>query len=403
LRPFSSTRFRRNASGGVAILTALASIPLFGMVGLTVDYVMMVHRKQTMQQSLDAATLAAAKALQMTGSEEQATQTFDNYFKFKRDAVAGVVPKIVTIDLKTNTIVTEADISHTNYVMGILGFDSSEIKTTSSAQTGPLDELEISLMLDLSSSMTGWRYDELKVAAAAFVDILKPDNSTSNGVRIALSPFSSGVNVGSYLNQVRDPAAPPATNTCVPVRTGAAALTDAPPSPGAYFGAYTDDSDWPCVESQILPLEADSNVLQARIAALKLSAGTEGEIGTAWAWYLLSPDWSAVWPAASRPKPYNTPVHRKIALLLTDGENFTRYFPDDEDADMHAMSLCDGMKAQGITIFSVAVGVEGSRAEDLLRNCASDPSKYLDVQNEGEMTEAFKKIALLLSPLRLTN
>ncbi len=399
----TSTCFRQNASGTVAIITALVSIPLFGMVGLTVDYVMMLQRKQTMQQTLDAATLASAKTLQLTGSTKQAEQVFDNYFKLARNTNTGVQPKLLTADPKTNTVVAEANITHANYFMGLFGFTSSEAKTTSSAQAGPLNELEISLMLDLSSSMTGWRYDELKTAAGLFVDILKPDKTTSSDVRIALSPFSSGVNVGGYLGQVRDPAAAPATNTCVPVRFGAAALTDTAPSPGAFFGVFADDKDWPCLESEILPLEADSAVLQSRIAALKLSGGTEGEIGTAWAWYLLSPNWNAIWPAASQPKPYNTAAHRKIALLLTDGENFTRYFPQDIDADVHAKALCDSMKAQGIIIYSVGVGVEGSRAESLLKGCSSDPSKYLNVENEGEMTNAFQTIALSLAPLRLTN
>ncbi len=145
----TSACFRQNASGTVAIITALVSIPLFGMVGLSVDYVMMLQRKQTMQQTLDAATLASAKTLQLTGSTKQAEQVFDNYFKLARNTNSGVQPKLLTVDPKINTVVAEANITHANYFMGLFGFTSSEAKTTSSAQAGPLNELEISLMLDL--------------------------------------------------------------------------------------------------------------------------------------------------------------------------------------------------------------------------------------------------------------
>ena len=61
------------------------------------------------------------------------------------------------------------------------------------------------------------------------------------------------------------------------------------------------------------------------------------------------------------------------------------------------------MKSAGITIFTIGVGVEASRAEVLLKSCASDQAKYLSAMSDGDLEAAFRSIALWLAPLRLTN
>ena len=46
---------------------------------------------------------------------------------------------------------------------------------------------------------------------------------------------------------------------------------------------------------------------------------TAGQLGTAFAWYMLSPNWADIWPADSKPAAYGTAKLRKIAVLMTDG------------------------------------------------------------------------------------
>jgi hypothetical protein len=401
--PSSLRDFARDAGGTIAIITALSFIPLLGFMGLAVDGAMLENKRSKLQSVVDAATLAAVRRLQTTGSSGEATVAFNELFKDDAKKLIAAKAKITKIDPDNISILAEGEVPHAPFLMGVFGFGQTNIKVDSSGSAGAFEDLEISMMLDLSSSMTGRRFSELKIASREFVDILKPNNSTSDDVKIALAPFASGVNVGPYIARTRDPAAAPTSNSCVPVRLGQQALTDAPPGPAAFFAPFVPESDWPCLSSQILPLEANANTIQTRLANLQLSQGTEGEIGTAWSWYLLSPKWASIWPTASAPTPYNDGKTKKVVVLMTDGENFTRYFPQDEDADAHALALCDQIKANGITIYSVGVDVAENRAYMLLKACASDETKYLAASGAGGIIQAYRNIALELATVHLTN
>src|SRR5690606_35997231 len=97
------------------------------------------------------------------------------------------------------------------------------------------------------------------------------------------------------------------TNTyCVSERTGTAAFTDAAPTgnnriPRVYqTGRYTA-----CVPSApIVPMTSDKEALKTVIDGFVASGMTAGHLGTAWAWYLLSPNWADVLPDGSKPRPY---------------------------------------------------------------------------------------------------
>ena len=45
----------------------------------------------------------------------------------------------------------------------------------------------------------------------------------------------------------------------------------------------------------IVPLTSDRDKLKDAIDEFKASGTTAGQLGTAFAWYLLSPNWSDVW------------------------------------------------------------------------------------------------------------
>ena len=50
--------------------------------------------------------------------------------------------------------------------------------------------------------------------------------------------------------------------------------------------------------SEVMPLTSDVDALKAKINGLSASGGTAGHLGTAWAWYTLSPNWASLWPTA---------------------------------------------------------------------------------------------------------
>ena len=65
--------------------------------------------------------------------------------------------------------------------------------------------------------------------------------------------------------------------------------------------------------AEVTPLSSDKQALLAKVAGLTTGGGTAGHLGTAWAWYMLSPKWSSIWSDDSRPGSYSD--------LTTIGEN----------------------------------------------------------------------------------
>jgi hypothetical protein len=67
--------------------------------------------------------------------------------------------------------------------------------------------------------------------------------------------------------------------------------------------------------------------------------------------------------------------------------------------DLRTQEVCTAIKAAGITVYTVRL-VSGNAT--LLRNCASDTSKYYSVNTASELTDVFKSIAQALSNLRIS-
>ena len=132
-------------------------------------------------------------------------------------------------------------------------------------------------------------------------------------------------------------------------RIGADAYTDAAPAGTStyvgkgYFGTNTDTScgvaNYTDTEvNSIFPLTNDTTTLKRRIDKLTTAGSTAGQLGTAWAWYLLSPKWNTVlqqaFPTSNAAAPYSDlttlnskgqPKLRKIAVLMTDGDYNINY------------------------------------------------------------------------------
>lgn len=245
------------------------------------------------------------------------------------------------------------------------------------------------------------------------------------------------------------------SSKCVTERIGNDAYTDAAPAGTStyvgkgYFGAnqsssspqqddkscgvanYTDDE-----VNSIFPLTNDTTSLKRRIDKLETAGSTAGHLGTAWAWYLLSPKWNSVfqqaYPSSSPAAPYSDlsvlnakgqPKLRKIAVLMTDGDYNINYCKgveaknSDQSPDINcnsengkslaqATALCTAMKAPvsggKIEVFTVGFQVS-SAAKTFLTNCATDASHYYDATSDVALQAAFRDIALKISTLRLTN
>jgi Flp pilus assembly protein TadG len=246
---------------------------------------------------------------------------------------------------------------------------------------------------------------------------------------------------------------------CVTDRTGPAEFTDAAPGPNTWLNAHEgdrfplswDSSDTPITSGLggtkadfawqwnyssptycgdvdnaniIMPLSNDAVALKKRVDDLVAYGSTSGALGTAWTWYMISPNWSNVWKSESRPGPYSDltattaggkPKLRKIAVLMTDGDYNT--YKSDKDANTNhspdfvsnnAKSICANMKAQGIEVFTVGFDLdslpaaEKARAINTLQTCGTDISHFYNSLAPAQLQTAFRDIALKLSQLYLS-
>jgi hypothetical protein len=302
------------------------------------------------------------------------------------------------------------------------------------------ESIEVAMMLDITGSMAGQKLQDLQDSASDLINIVVWDDQSTYTSKVALIPFSEDIRLPTTtaLNQARGTSLPTSkkvsTTTyylsdCVVERTGNQKYTDATPGTGQYvMGHYTTTSTGSgsskkgvCTipaGAEVMPLTSDKTALLSKVAGLTAAGGTAGHLGTAWAWYTLSPNWSSLWPA-STPAAYGTPKLQKIAVLMTDGEYNTQYDSNGVSVNQNnypscsaaangcsttqARALCTAMKAKGITVYTVGFQVGSNQtAVDTLTQCATDPSMFYNAADGTQLRQAFRDIALKLSSLYLS-
>ena len=457
-------RFCRDERGSVGILFGLMSLALFMMIGVAVDYGRFLTARNQTIAATDAAVLAAARALQTNGGDQTAaitvaktyySQGTQNRIKVINDAISFAVTD------NASAIVTTGNVDITTPFMGLGGVPKLPIlhnngtdysKAVLSVGNNANTNLETSLILDISGSMAGQKVADLKSAASDLVNIVVWNNQSTYTSKVALVPYSLAVNAGTYATKARGSITSGTCTTpgcqnfsfknpsnqqktfsitnCVSERTGANAYKDVAPSVSLVGRNYASPNN-PCLSSTVVPLSNDKTTLLNNINAMQATGSTGGQVGVAWGWYTLSPNWNSVWPSTNQAAPYSDlqvrnsmggPKLKKIAVLMTDGEYNSPYCKGviSQDATngsgstsdhincnapngssySQALSLCTGMKTAGIEVYTIGfLVVDSQSARDLLSQCATDADHYY-VSTDGEALKlAFRDIALKISSI----
>lgn len=212
---------------------------------------------------------------------------------------------------------------------------------------------------------------------------------------------------------------------CVSERIGSDAYTDAAPSVSSVGRLYDSGSGNPCASQQIVPLSSNKTMLKGQIDLLVDGGSTAGQIGLAWGWYMISPNWSSLWTGASTPAEYNKPQTLKVVILMTDGAFNSPYCKGviakdagsgsgsasdhincnatNGDPFAQAATLCTNMKAKGVIVYTVGFNV-GSDAgvKSLMQNCATS-AEYVYMPSSGaDLKIAFRAIAQDINSLRIS-
>ncbi len=215
------------------------------------------------------------------------------------------------------------------------------------------------------------------------------------------------------------------TSTCVSERIGAQAYTDAAPGASTRVGRnYPSTSGNPCPSATILPLNSNKSTLQSLISSLTVTGSTAGQIGMAWGWYSVSPNFNTLW-SGSPAGPYAPEDTLKAVIIMTDGEFNTPYNTGviaqnagsgsggtgdkinqnatNGDPFGQGAALCDAMKAQGIIVYTVGFQIAaGGNAAALLADCATSPQHAYLPTSGGDLSEAFAAIGRDITKLRIS-
>lgn len=478
VRFFATNRFCRDRSGNTAIIFGLSAIPAFTLVGAAVDYSKAFNMQTFLQNLLDAGTMASVREYGNTGDAAKAEnrlrdyvlaglqQRYSSQLKFRcwkggdgEDAyeytdnasvttnatcaasqpngvgATSIILEDTAIDSQ-GAMAPKISMNFPTSALSLVGAQFIKVQALSSAVLAGKN-LELSVMLDTTGSMSEYagsmtKLAGLKLAANDLLDVFKTGLQTG-ATRIAIVPFAQGVNPGSYASAVRGSPASSKSFTsrsynwysgtystytyqkspCVAGRENGDALTDNTPTGSPFTTIYTSNGS--CAEgSSILPLTSNKTDLQNKINGLSANGSTPGHLGTQWAWYMLSPKWSSIWPAASTPVAYDDKKTFKAAILMTDGEYNLEYCQGVDDSvincndpngssNSQALQFCTKMKDLGITVYTVGFGMDNSTAIQLLKDCAStdpqNPTKkfYYFPYNSDEIRAAFQDIGQQLA------
>lgn len=391
--------YKSDQRGAAAMLFAIMAVMVLVIVGFALDMQRGISADTRMQSALDAAALAGAKTL------ENATATDAEIIMVARAAFAANLATghtdvtcssaNVSIDRDQGRVLVDADCSLPTTFPSLVKVNQMDLKDRATARAA-ITELDVAFMLDVSGSMKGKKLAELKSAANDAIDLLITPSS-GDRVRVAFNTYSTSVNAGAYADDVTDLPAPKGKKTCVSERKGAWAWKDDKPGKNKWLGTEATS----CPKSSVEPLTSNAAKLKAEINKLSADGMTAGHLGVAWAWYLISPDWDDIWPAASKPHAYGAPHTKKAVILMTDGEFNTVYEKIQGNSAQQARKLCDNMRDEGILVYAVAFEAPSS-AQKVLKDCAGSDARYFEASDGDELKAAYRSIASQLTNLSLT-
>jgi Flp pilus assembly protein TadG len=447
----------RDRRGNVSLMFGFFAIALTGGVGLAVDTSVAYSVRSQLAAAVDAAALAGARAFSHPDRDDDIRKFFAANFE---DGYMGaeLEPLQIVPDPQARTITVTARANIPTFFMRLLGTESTDIAATGQATLSSRD-VEVSLVLDITGSMDSSQMADLKAAAKALIDLVVQDEQEPFQTRVAVVPYASSVNVGSYAESVRGavtagttceyPAVPTCENftfpnatrdhdevtfgitTCVTERTGPHLSTDAAPSTTLTLlgKRYSHSSNNRCPDAEIIPLSSNRDSLKDAVEDLSAAGSTAGQIGVAWGWYMISPNFAYLWPEANRPMNYGEVnlgrTVLKVVVIMTDGEFNTVFFDGvvaknsgsnsggsadkinengvNGNAFAQALALCANMKAEGVEVYTVgfAEASVGDAAE-FVEDCATDAEHVYLPSSGADLEQAFRDIAAQIALLRIS-
>jgi Flp pilus assembly protein TadG len=439
----SARRFVRADDGNIAMIFAIAVLPLLSLVGAAIDYTRVSGARSAMQSALDSTALMLAKDLSSgTITTSQIAAKAQNYFAAlytNKDASNVSVTATYTASSSMgSTIQVSGSGSMTTDFLKIAGFPQLNFNDSATTAWGTT-KLRVAMALDNTGSMAdAGKIGALQTASKNLIDQLSASAAGNGDVYISIVPFANVVNLGtgftnsgfidwsswstsgsieegstcgsSNRNHVMQCGSSNNTisnwNGCVMDRgtSTAPGTNDGPDvevtAPATSANYYPADQSSYCPQP-IAPLSYNWSSLKSTINAMTPSGGTNQPIGLVWAWQTLQ-----------QTSPMNAPAedpnytYKKAIILLSDGLNtMDRWYGNgsswSSDVDGRQSLLCQHIKDAGVTIYTIQVNTGGDPTSTILQSCASGASNFFMLTSASQVISTFNTIGTSLSKLRV--
>jgi Flp pilus assembly protein TadG len=152
-------RFTKDRAANVAVIFALAAIPLTFFVGMGIDYTLAANRQAQLNAAADAAALSAVTPTMMAQSLSIAKTKAQNTFNAQANAITGITynSNNLTVNITTSGSVHTVTVSYTatsqNTFPNVLGMSTFALSGSAQATAGLAPNIDFYLLLDDSPSM----------------------------------------------------------------------------------------------------------------------------------------------------------------------------------------------------------------------------------------------------------
>ncbi|MEM7662676.1 MAG: pilus assembly protein [Pseudomonadota bacterium] len=351
-------RLMADVRANIAVITALSIMPILMLIGGSVDLTRAALHRAELQAAIDSAVLAASNLT----STDNFDEIIEDYLDANLASASGLpgqyrLSSSTESNLNSRTVTIEVAMDLPTYFLGLVNLDTIPIAAEATATESKLN-IELALVLDISSSMNGVKLANLKESAKIFVDHMLAGDA-ANYTSLSLIPFGGTVNIGEELFQASAVAqTPPNTNPeedeydigpnvlntpfrftdgdfCLEHPTSDFDQSRIPSNSRGqvpHFWRWWNFHPWCPGEPSAIELNSNNvSRLKSRIDGLVLSDGTGMDIGAMWGLKSLSPEFRGAIDGdfGDRPANFNSDDTLKFMVVMTDGAITSQNRPED--------------------------------------------------------------------------
>lgn len=346
-------QFAGDESGAIVGFALFLFLMMLMVGGIGIDLMHSEMRRTKLQGTLDRAILAAADL----GQELSPEAVVDDYFD-KAGMSEHLSTVVVDEGLNYRVVSAEASATIDTMFMKMVGVDTLTVPATGTAEER-IDGVEISMVLDVSGSMrSNSRLSNLKIAARDFIDTMEA-NSEDGKLSISIVPYATQVSAPDELFAELNVTNEHSYSNCINFES--ADFDDSGISPTQEYNRTMHFDPWddydgrdndpvhlitsPVCEAsnsrEMMIVQKNSTELKSFISNLSADGNTSIDVGMKWGTALLDP---AMQPAISnladdgyvdasfsvRPYAYDAGETLKVIVLMTDGQNTSQYYLEDD-------------------------------------------------------------------------